>query len=71
MDAAEDNLVLTAALQSLKAEESQIVMLYAVAGFKHREIASLLELPLSTVLSKYSRAIRKLKTILKEGEARG
>jgi len=71
MDAAEDNLVLTTALQSLKAEESQIVMLHAVAGFKHREIASLLELPLSTVLSKYSRAIRKLKTILKEGEARG
>ena len=38
-----------------------------VAGLKHREIAALTELPLPTVLSKYHRALRKMRTEL-EGE---
>lgn len=65
---AEDRLVLIAAMELLSDEERQIVMLHAVTGFKHREIASLLELPLSTVLSKYRRAIAKLKRRLGESE---
>jgi RNA polymerase sigma-70 factor (ECF subfamily) len=65
----EDKLLLTAALQTITPEESQIVMLHAVAGFKHREIAGVLELPLSTVLSRYSRAIKKLKSTLEEAGA--
>ena len=44
--------------------ERQIVALHAVAGLRHRQIAALLELPLSTVLSKYARAIKKLKQYL-------
>lgn len=65
----EDRLVLAAALDALAEEERQIVMLHAVAGLRHREIASLLQLPLSTVLSKYHRALRKLKERLtKEAE---
>lgn len=62
----EERLVLTAALKKITPEESQIVMLHAVAGFKYREIAEVLELPLSTVLSKYNRAIKKLKLVLQE-----
>jgi RNA polymerase sigma-70 factor (ECF subfamily) len=62
----EDKLVLTAALKAISPEESQIVMLHAISGFKHREIATFLELPLSTVLSKYNRAMKKLKSILEE-----
>lgn len=61
---AEDRLVLTACMERLSDEERQIVTLHAVSGFKHREIAALLELPLPTVLSKYSRAIKKLKQYL-------
>ena len=57
----EDALVLQAALQVLGEEEREIVLLHAVSGFKHREIAQLLSLPLSTVLSKYTRALTKLK----------
>ena len=57
----EDRLVLNECMTGLGDEERQIVILHAVAGFKHREIARLLELPLSTVLSKYSRAIKKLR----------
>ena len=45
-------------------EERQIVMLHAVAGIKHREIAQLTEIPLSTVLSKYNRALKKLRNHL-------
>ena len=57
----EDRAVLTACMEQLSAEERQIVTLHAVSGFKHREIAALLELPLPTVLSKYHRALKKLR----------
>ena len=45
-------------------EERQVVMLHAVAGFKHREIAQMLDMALPTVLSKYNRALKKLRTRL-------
>ena len=61
----EDRQVLYAALNALRGEERQIVLLHAVSGLKHREIADLLELPLATVLSKYHRALKKLRTLLK------
>ena len=61
----EDRQVLQAALNALTSEERQIVTLHAVAGLKHREIAQLLELPLATVLSKYHRALKKLRILLK------
>ena len=51
----------------LSLEEREIVYLYAIAGFKHREIANLLQLPLATVLSKYHRSIKKLKIKYEEG----
>ena len=60
----EDRTVLRTCLQQLNDEERQIVALHAVSGFKHREIAALLNLPLSTVLSKYHRALKKLKEYL-------
>ena len=63
----EEQLALRAALELLDAEERRIVLLHAVTGWKHREIASLLELPLPTVLSKYHRALTKLRKQL-EGE---
>ena len=66
----EDRTVLTAALSTLSDEERQIIMLHVTAGLKHREIAQLLELPLSTVLSKYRRALAKLKQKLEGGDAR-
>ena len=63
----EDRLVLSAALAMLSEEERQIVILHAVTGMKHREIAALLSLPLSTVLSKYKRSLEKLKKHLEGG----
>lgn len=58
------------ALAALGEEERQIVLLHAVAGMKHREIAALLELPLATVLSKYHRALKKMRIILEGDDAR-
>ena len=56
----EDRLILRACMNHLSDEERQIVVLHAVAGFKHREIADLTGLSLTGVLSKYSRALKKL-----------
>ncbi|MBQ5973299.1 MAG: RNA polymerase sigma factor [Oscillospiraceae bacterium] len=64
----EEGILLGACLNDLSDEERQIVVLHAVSGYKHREIARALSLPLSTVLSKYSRALKKLKTSLTKGE---
>lgn len=60
----EDKLLIEALMSRLSLEERQIIMLHAVSGLKHREIAGLLDLPIGTVLAKYNRAIKKLK----EGE---
>ena len=61
----EDRQLLQGALARLGVEEREIVLLHAVSGLKHREIAQLLELPLSTVLSKYHRGLKKLKAQMK------
>lgn len=60
----EDRILIEAALNSLSSEERQIVILHAVAGLRHREIARLLDLALPTVLSKYNRALKKLRKML-------
>ena len=50
-------------------EERRIVLLHAVTGLKHRELAALLELPLPTVLSKYHRALKKMRSFLEGDDA--
>ncbi len=64
IDDLEDQLVLKTALEILSDDECQIITLHAITGWKHREIAKLLHLPVSTVLSKYRRGLKKLKTEL-------
>lgn len=66
IERAADKLVLTAALNILKEEERKLVLLHAAAGMKHREIAAALGMPLATVLSKYNRAMKKMKNYLRE-----
>ena len=53
-------------LMHLNEFERQVVMLHLVSDLKFREIAVQLDKPLSTVLSKYNRAIKKLQKIVKE-----
>lgn len=61
-------MVLQTVLSRLSVEERQIVILHSVEGFKHREIAQILDLPLGTALSKYHRALSKLRKMLEEEE---
>ena len=61
-----DRMVLSSLLEVLSEEERQIILLHAMTGLKHREIAELLDLKLATVLSKYNRAIKKLRHAWKE-----
>ena len=63
-----DGIVLQEALSKLDFEERQIVILHSLTGLRHREIADILDLPTGTVLSKYSRSIRKLRKHLEEKE---
>lgn len=62
----EDHAVIYACMEILSDSERQIVFLHAISKLKHREISRLLNVPLSTVLSKYNRAIKKLKKELEE-----
>ena len=64
---ASERILLQHALAVLCDEDRRIVLLHAVTGMKHRELAALLELPLATVLSKYRRALKKMRIIL-EGD---
>ena len=64
----EDRMTLEALLSALGDQERQIVTLHALTGLRHREIAELLSLPLPTVLSKYSRALKKLQLAWKEAD---
>ena len=61
---ADDKVVLQQCMEKLTDDERQIVVLHAVSGFKHREIAGLMDLALPTVLSKYHRALKKMKACL-------
>lgn len=61
-----DRMVLSSLLEVLSEEERQIVLLHAMTGLKHREVAELLDQKLATVLSKYNRAIKKLRHAWKE-----
>ena len=60
----DERILLQTAMKILSDDEQQIVMLHAVSGMKHREIAGILDMPTATVLSKYSRAIKKLRTAM-------
>lgn len=61
IESAENRMLIECLMTTLDSEERQIVMLHTAPGLKNREIATLLELPLNTVLSKYHRAIKKLR----------
>ncbi len=51
----------------LSSEEYKIMILHDVSGFRHREIARLMDMPIGTVTWQYSRAVKKVKSYMKEG----
>ena len=68
LEQAADRRVLLDALDALREEDRQIVLLYVAAGLKHLEVARAMNLPLATELSKYNRSMRKLQKILRNAE---
>ena len=61
-----DFCVTDAMQRVLTEEEQRIVALHVLWGYKHREIAKQLNVPLGTVTSKYKRSVEKLRHALKE-----
>ncbi len=59
-----DRLLLQQLFTALDEEERQIVVLYAVGSYRHREIAALLGRPCATVRWKFRRALGKLAAVL-------
>lgn len=62
----EDKIVLETAMKVLKEDERQIIVLHSLSGIKHKEIAELLDMKLSTVLSKYHRGLKKMRDTIGE-----
>ena len=62
----EDKILIKHMLNDLNEDERKIIIMHDMSGFKHKEIALILNLPLPTVLSKYHRSIKKMKAFLKE-----
>ncbi len=67
IELAPERQMLLEALGHLGEEERAIVLLHDAGNMKHREIAEYLGYPLSTVLSRYRRALKRLHKIL-EGQ---
>lgn len=57
------------AARVLSEEEYNIVMLCQVSGYKRREVAHMMDMPIGTVTWKHNEALKKLKKNLKENEA--
>ena len=52
------------ARQALPEDEFTILLLVAVEGYKRRELAEMLDMPVSTVTWKYNNAVEKMKEVL-------
>lgn len=63
-----DTPTIDLAKQILDTSEFQILMMYLVGEYKHKEIANILNLPLGTVTWKYKNALDKLRKALKGKE---
>lgn len=60
IELAPEKQALYSALATLREEERSLLLLHDAAGMRHAEIAEALKIPLSTVLSRYRRALKKL-----------
>lgn len=60
--------LISIAENALSKEDFQIVVMCAVAGYKRREVAKMLDMPISTVSYRYKAALDKLKRIVNGDE---
>lgn len=67
-DSADERIDLERAFEKLSLEERQLVTLHLNGGFRFREIAEMLKIPIGTALWRYRKAINRLRNILNGGE---
>ncbi len=58
---AEDTIIIKSLMEKLNDDEREIIIMHLIGNLKYIEISEILNLKLSTTLSKYHRAIKKLK----------
>lgn len=63
-DFGEDNMILKVALKVLSKQERKVVLLHLVSGYKQKEVAEMLRLPLTTVKYYYRNSLIKMKKVL-------
>ncbi|WP_187117123.1 RNA polymerase sigma factor [Candidatus Stoquefichus massiliensis] len=61
-------LILEELFTALNDQERQVIIMHSLWGLKHLEIASLLEIPLSTSLSSYHRGMKKMKEVWRKNQ---
>lgn len=66
-----NRIILQTILRELPEEDREIILLHVLFGYKHREIASSMKLPLSTVLSKYNRTLKKIRKMIHAASTQG
>ena len=66
-----DTPTIELASEILSDEDFKILLMYVVGGYKHREIAEMLDIPLGTVTWKYKAALDKLRVELEKIEKHG
>jgi RNA polymerase sigma-70 factor (ECF subfamily) len=54
-------------LEFLSPDQREILLLVSVEGMRYKEVATILDIPEGTVMSRLSRARQQLRTILAEG----
>lgn len=63
----EEDIILKEAIAALNEKQREIVILYAVSGFSHKEIAKLLNITYPTVRWHYHMAIKRLRKEIERG----
>ena len=58
-------------LGQIRDDEKEVLLLYVVDRYTHKQIAHMLRCPESTVRNKYARSLKKLRAILKQQENGG
>lgn len=61
-----ENSILDMAMKILDTIEREIVILFAIEGYKHREIAKIVDKPMGTVQWIYNKAIKKLRRFMED-----
>lgn len=62
----EDRMLLETAFSILDDQERTIIVMHMINGLKHREIAEVTGLTMSTVITKYNRSLKKMKKLIGE-----